>query len=175
MESALEHILMHRHKAEMQAYVAANPDSFDELIQLALIEKHPYSWRASWLLWSVMSKNDKRFEGYLDELVDILPHRKDNQKREFLMILQRLDLKEEHEGRLIDICISLWESTEKQPSVRANAFKLLLKISKKYPELKQEIKGLTEPHYLDSLSKGVRSSVLKMMRSFQQKQPNKIR
>ena len=38
---------------------------------------------------------------------------------------------------------------------------ILLKISKKYPELKNEINYLFEDNYLNNLSPGIRSNLLK--------------
>ena len=52
----------------------------------------------------------------------------------------------------------------KSPSVRVNAFKFIVEIAKKHPELIKEISFLTQDHYLDSLSPGAKHSVLKLMR-----------
>lgn len=163
METALEKILTNTHKPEMIAYVAAHPESFEEAIQLAISDKQPYSWRAAWLLWSCMTKNDKRIQKYIKEIITVLPKRKDNQKRELLKIIEQLELKEAYEGILFDYCVSIWEKTDKQPSVRFNAFKILAKIAKKHPELLKEISSLTENQYTESLSPGVIKSVTKII------------
>ena len=38
---------------------------FEEIIKLAIVDKQPYSWRAAWLLWSCMDKNDQRIHKYI--------------------------------------------------------------------------------------------------------------
>jgi hypothetical protein len=169
MQSKLEYILTNSHKAEMIAYLKSMPADFDEAIKLALSDKQPYSWRASWLLWSCINKNDQRIQKYIEKIIDTLLERRDNQLRELLMILQQMDLDERYEGKLFDICVTVWMSIEKQSSVRYNAFKMLIKIAKKHPELTQEIHLLTEPHYLNSLSDGIKRSLLKMMLGLKKK------
>ena len=135
IESKLEHLLTNSHKAEMITYMESHPEDFSEAIKLAITDKPPYSWRASWLLWSCMDKNDKRVSKYLKKIIDILPHRKDNQQRELLLILQRMELNNNHECKLFDYCTKIWEQIGKNPSLRYNAFKTLVTILKKHPDL----------------------------------------
>jgi hypothetical protein len=165
VETALEKLLVSKHKKEMITYVTANPACFDELIELTSSVKNPYSWRAAWLLWSCMSENDPRVTSFVPELMGRLSESADNQKRELLKILWLMDIDETLEGLLFDQCVAIWEQISHQPSVRFNAFKLLLKIAKKHPEVNEEISALTEAQYIDTLSPGARKSVLKMIRS----------
>lgn len=161
-ETKLEHLLTSSHKADLISYMKSNPRDFAEAIQLAIADKQPYSWRAAWLLWSCMDKNDNRLRSYVKTIIDILPERKDNQQRELLMILQRMELNSDFEGRLFDVCKKIWEQVSKNPSLRYNAFKILVAISKKHPDISQEIKTLTESYYTDSLSDSVKKSILKL-------------
>ena len=161
-ETKLEHLLTNSHKAEMITYMESHPEDFTEAIKLAIADKQPYSWRASWLLWSCMEKNDKRVIKYLKKIIDILPQRKDNQQRELLMILQRMELNNEYEGQLFDSCTKIWEQIGKNPSLRYNAYKTLVTISKKHPDLSREIKTLTESYYTDTLSDSVKKSITKL-------------
>ena len=163
MQSKLEYILTNSHKAEMIAYLKSTPGDFDEAIHLALSDKQPYSWRAAWLLWACIEKNDPRIQKHIEKIIEILPKRGDNQLRELLIILQQMELNDSYEGKLFDICVSIWKRIEKQSSVRYHAFKTLIKIAKKHPDLTQEIKLLAESHYMNTLSAGVKRSLLKMM------------
>jgi hypothetical protein len=162
METKLEHLLTTSHKAELISYMESHPEDFAETIQLAVADKQPYSWRASWLLWSCMNKNDKRLRSYIKEIIAILPERKDNQQRELLLILQRMEINDEYEGQLFDACIKIWEQTNKIPSVRYNALKLLVSISIKHPDLIREINSLTESNYTDTLSDILKKSITKL-------------
>jgi len=163
METELEYILTHSYKAEMISYIKSHPENFEEAIKLAISDKQPYSWRAAWLLWSCMDKNDQRVHKYIDKIIDALPTKDDDQLRELLIILQRMELSDDQEGKLFDLCINTWEKIGKQPSLRFNAFKLIVKIAKRHPDLSKEINFLTESHYTDSLSDTVKKSILKMM------------
>ena len=75
-----------------------------------------------------------------------------------------MELKEEYEGILFNLCMDIWEQINKTPSVRITALKFIIKIAKKHPELSQEITFLTQDHYLESLSPGIKHSVSRMMK-----------
>ena len=169
IETKFEHLLTNSHKADMIAYMESHPEDFTEAIKLAIADKQPYSWRASWLLWSCMDKNDKRVSKYLKKIIDILPERKDNQQRELLMVLQRMELNDEYEGQLFDSCTKIWEQIGKNPSLRYNALKTLVAISKKHPDLSREIKTLTESYYTDNLSDSVKKSITKLTKDLTKK------
>jgi hypothetical protein len=164
METALEHILTSSYKVDMIAWMDAHPEYFEEAIKLAVSNKQPYSWRAAWLLWSCMEKNDQRIQGYVKSIIDILSVRDDNQLRELLIILHQMEINEELEGLLFNHCISIWEKINKKPSLRIIAFKIIDKIAKKHPDLSREIIFLTQNQYLDSLSPAAYKSVTNMIK-----------
>jgi hypothetical protein len=163
LQTKLQHILTSTRKAEMVAYIKTEPGAFEEAIHLALTGEQPYSWRAAWVLWACMEESDPRIKPHLKSFIELLPQKSYNEQREFLIILQRMDISGDDEGRLFDTCVRIWEKLGLQASVRHNALKMMAKIAKKHPELKQELKLLTEPHYLDSLSDGVRRSVARIL------------
>lgn len=160
----LEHKLLNSYKAEMISFMDTHPEYFEEAIQLAVSDKQPNAWRAAWLLWSCMEENDRRIQKYIKKIVDTLENKDDGHQRELLKILLNMELNEEYEGKLFNLCMDIWEQISKSPSVRVNAFKFIFKIAKKHPELAKEIRFLTEDHYLESLSPGAKHSVLKMMK-----------
>lgn len=162
METQLEYILTNYNKAAMISHIAAHPQCFDELITYALSDKQPYSWRAAWLLWSCMQENDQRLHGHISQLIDAIPSKRDEHQRELFKILHKMELNEESEGMLFNLCTSIWEKIQKKPSVRYNAFKIIVKIVKRYPELSNEIEYLVDEQYLHSLSSGTKRSILKM-------------
>jgi len=166
METALEHILTSSYKAEMISYMNAHPEDFEEAINLAISNKQPYSWRAAWLLWSCMEENDQRIQGYIRNIINTLTTKNDDHQRELLKILLQMELNEEYEGFLFNVCVTVWEKINKKPSVRLTAFKVIVKIAKKYPDLSHEIIFLTQNQYLDSLSPTVKRSISRMIKEF---------
>lgn len=150
----------------MISYLTAHPEDFEEAIKLAISNKQPYSWRAAWLLWSCMGKNDSRIKGYVKKIIDTISDKTDDQQRELFIILQQMDINEEFEGVLFNHCVTVWEKINKKPSVRFNAFKIIVKIVKKHPYLSREIIFLTQNQYLDSLSPAAKKSIVKMTKQF---------
>jgi hypothetical protein len=164
METALEWKLTNSYKADLISYLVAHPEDFEEAIKLAIADKQPYSWRAAWLLWSCMEENDPRIQGYLKKIIDTISDKNDDQQRELLIILQKMEINEELEGLLFNHCVTVWEKTGKKPSVRYNAFKIIVKIGKKHPVLFHEIGFLIQDQFMDSLSPTVRRSISRMLK-----------
>ncbi len=115
MKTSLEHILGSFYKPEMVAYMAGHPEEFKNAIELAISERQPYAWRAAWLLWSCMEKNDPRIKEYIPAIISVLKSMPDGQQRELLKILHLMDLDEESEGILFETCVNVWEKVHKQP------------------------------------------------------------
>lgn len=150
----------------MISFMNSYPEYFDEAIELALADKQPYSWRAAFVLWSVIEENDKRIKKHINKFVKVVKNKNDGHQRELLKILLMMELDEKYEGVLFDICMNVWEQIDKSPSVRVNALKMIIKIADKHPELKKEISFLAQDHYLESLSPGAKHSVKKILSEF---------
>ena len=161
----LEICLTHNYKDGMVSFLKTHPECWEETIQLAVTNKQPYSWRAAWLLWSCIEKNDTRIQPHIQSLIEGLKDKKDGHQRELLKILIVMELSEEQETNLMDYCIRLWKDIQKTPSIRYTAFRFIHKIALKYPELSNEIKFYTDIKYVESLSPGVRKSINKLIQS----------
>lgn len=160
---SLKEVLINSYKSEMIAFIQSNHKAFDEAITIALSDEQPFAWRAAFVLWSCMEENDPRIKKQMKRFVAALQEKQDGHQRELIKILFQMDLGDKYEGIIFDTCISLWEDISKVPSVRYNAFKMILKIVKKHPELAEEILFLTEDRYLESLSAGIRNSINRMI------------
>ncbi len=169
MESVLENKLMTSYKNEMISFLKSHPEYFEEAIHLAISNKQPYSWRAAFLLWGSIEENDKRIQKYIKSIVNCIQGKEDGHQRELLKILYKVKISGKYEGRIFDICMNLWEQISKNPSVRMTAFKFIMKIAKKHPELLEEINFLTQEQYLESLSPGVKRSINKIIHEVIQK------
>ena len=143
----------------MIVFLNSHPEYFTEALELAIGDKQPYCWRAAWLLYSCMEENDPRVRLYIQKIIAVLPEKKDGHQRELMKLLHVMELDNEQEGRVFDMCMNIWESINKQPSIRANAFLFILKTVTKYPELKEEFAFITQDQYLDTLSPGIKNSI----------------
>ncbi len=112
METSLEHLLISSHKDEMIVYMVAHPEDFEEAIKLAISNKQPYSWRSAWLLWSCMEENDQRVQGYIKDIIDTLTTKNEDHQRELIKILQQMELSDEYEGFLFDVCVTIWKKID---------------------------------------------------------------
>lgn len=165
MPTPLETLLTSTHKTAMVAHIGAHPELFEELIGLALSDRQPYAWRAAWALWDCMEQNDGRLQPYVGQMIALLPCVEESQQRELLMVLQRLEIAEEHQGRLFDECVRIWEALGKRPALRLNAFKVLLMLAQKQPGLANEVLALTDTYYTETLTKGVKHSLSKLLKA----------
>ena len=165
MPTAYESVLIECYKEEMVAYLNDHPEDFGEAIRLAVADSQPYAWRSAWLLWSCMDDDDPRIRASIDELLRVAPSKSDGHQRELIKILLRMNLSDEQEGRLFNLAVGVWEDVGKKPSVRFTAFKFIHRMGIKYPDLQREIGLLTSTELINPLSPGVRSSILKMIRS----------
>ena len=163
MRKELEQVLMSFYKNEMISFIENNPEAFEEAIELALLDEQPLSWRAAWLLFDCTEENDKRIKKHLKRIINAAKSKTGGHQREFLRILLKMNLTENQEGILFDICMNLWEDVNNIPSVRYTGFKLIVKVAGKHPELLNELNIITRDHYMQSLSPGVRKSVQKIM------------
>ena len=145
----------------MVEFMNNHPESFDQAIELALENEENFSWRATWLVAGVMEKDDQRVRPFIQKIIEVLPDRDDGHQRELLKILLKMELDEDFESLLFDISVTLWEQVRKQSSVRYYAFQGMMKVVEKYPELKNEVLSLAQPHFVNTLSPGVRKGVLK--------------
>jgi len=105
MESVIENILLNSYKNEMISFMYSHPEYFEKAIELAVADKQPYSWRAAYVLWSVIEKNDKRIQKHIKKIVIAVKDKSDGHQRELIKILLMMDLDEKYEGVLFDICI----------------------------------------------------------------------
>lgn len=126
-------------------YLDKNPEAYKEAMELMLYGEHPYAWRAGWVMGNFFKQNDKRLVPYIDTIIDKVEKSKpDGLQRELLRLILLSEFDEEKAGRIVDICLSIWESTKKQASPRMVALKILVQYSDRYTDLKPELVALTE-------------------------------
>jgi len=164
MQTELEHILISTYKDGMIAYMETHPAAYEEAVQLAISDKQPFAWRAAWLLWSCLEENDRRVQKHVKEIVKSVKSKNDGHQRELLKILLLMVIYKKYEGILFNLCLYVWVEINKSPSVRITAFKFILKLVKKHPELSNEITFLLQERYLETFSPGVKKSISKMMK-----------
>lgn len=118
------------------------------------LSEHEFAWRAAWVIHHFSDKHPQQIEKYAQKYIEILPKlERDGHIREIINILTNLNLTEEQDGEIFDICYQLIQSNKRQSSVRAVCFRFMMKLADNYPELKEEIKIIFD-NIKDFLSQG---------------------
>ena len=149
------------------AYMSKHPRAFEEAVRLMLTNKKPVAWRAVWIVGSCMGANDPRVRKHSKKLISLLPACSDGHQRELLKVIEKAGIQKNLEGMLFDQCMSIWEKTGKQSSVRITALHVMAKIAERHPDLKKEIAGLVTSHYTDSLSPAIRKTAVRIAKQLQ--------
>lgn len=159
--------LLFRDKAQKQLIIDkinGSPELFNEFLDFSLLPNKPLAWRAAWVLKSCLVKNDRRISERALEITKSIKGKEDGHQRELIKTLEIIELDESYEGYLFDECLTIWETLSKIPSTRMTAFKSMNRIAKKYPELKQDLRLLTEEHYTESLTPGIAATLRKELK-----------
>jgi len=113
---------------------------FPALLQLALHEKDPLSWRACWLLDGADEKKPGIAKKYIPRIVESLSELESKGAlRSLLRLLSRYDIPEDEQGLLIDLCFSYLVSELYPVAVKAHAMQIIYQHVLIYPELKGEL------------------------------------
>jgi hypothetical protein len=146
-------------------YLSKSSENLDEAMQLVFEGKHPYAWRAAYMLAYYFKSHPNLVIQYIHDIIDQVKIAKpDGLQRELLRMIMIAGFNEAYAGKVVDLCFSLWESVKKQASVRMIALKILLQYSEHYPELKPELIVLTEIHGFDN-QRGAKHSTQKIRES----------
>ncbi len=165
MSDTLKEKLLGRiNKNELVEILNNQPKQFELAVEFALSNEKSVSWRATWLLFHSIKKNDNRLKSYIPNFISSLKGKGDGHQREILKIILKFDINDDLEGVLFDECMNIWENIYKSPSVRFTAFRFIVITAKKYPELKNEIKFITQNHYVETLSQGFKQSFNRLKR-----------
>lgn len=161
MIQTLENVLEgHFSKEKAVNFVKSDQNVFFKALDYAVSDHYPLGWRSAWIVFHTMEDNDERIKPLINTILESFNEaKKDGHHRELLKIIYRMNLDDDQEGVLFDKCMSIWESVKKSPSVRSMAFKILIGIAQKYPELRNELDFIMQAQYLNSLSPGIKLSV----------------
>ena len=113
---------------------------FKTLLQLALHEKDPLAWRASWVLDGADEKRPGMAREYIPEIVRRLPSLESKGTlRSLLRLLTRNQIPEDEQGLLIDLCFNYLVSELYPVAVKAYSMEIIYHHVLLYPELKHEL------------------------------------
>ncbi len=148
-------------------YVLANPAEFDNLIKLSFGTNQPEGWRSAWVLAELV-KDYKgllaRIAPYSRKIIDsftVFKH--PGQKREYMKVMQLLNLQEEEMGLLLNLCFDWLLDKEIDVAIRVHCMQIIYEFSLKEPDLQQELKVILEQE-MDYGSAGFRGRARKILK-----------
>lgn len=125
--------------------ISQNSQHFQLLISIALYNKEKRSWRAAYLVDKIHDIDPEILLPYLDEItLQLKTETSTSKKRHFLKLISMNNIKEKHQGFLVDYCLNALTSAKEPPAVRVHAMQILFNISENEPELKPEILAVIE-------------------------------
>jgi hypothetical protein len=126
-------------------YIGLDPERFKELVKLFLSSEYKIAQRASWPIGICGEEHPELIKPYLAKLIDNLDKPiHDAVKRNTIRIFQFIEIPERLMGKLATKCFEYLSTPSEPIAVRVFAMTVLLNITKKQPELKNELKILIE-------------------------------
>jgi hypothetical protein len=147
------------------ASIGNNQELFDETMELMYLDKYPVSMRAAWIAYLVSNKFPQLVKPHLNRLMYTLKITKvDGVKRSILkmFIETPYKLSDEVYGELADIAFTFVQDQKQAIAVRAFSIDILLKVSKIYPEITNEIAAILEG-ILPDCSRGLKNKCQKIL------------
>lgn len=106
-------------------------------------EKYPYSEYGSWLLMHVVKKHKNLLLPHVEKMIDLLFITENSSvRRNVMSILHQMPYTDYREGEVLELLISILMDKANPVAVLVHSIYMLIPISRKYPELRQEIQSI---------------------------------
>ena len=148
-------------------YIGSDPERFRVLMDIFLFEEYRIAQRSAWVVSHVADRHVFRINPYIHAMVDRM--KTSNQgaiKRNTLRVFAMMELPEECQGRVVDVCFNILDNPKEPIAVRVHAMQNLWNICQKEPELIPELKVIIEDHMATG-SAGFRNRGGKILRSME--------
>ena len=130
------------HALAIANYACQSKKNFSELMHCFLDEEYRLAQRAAWSVsWAAKQKPSMVYP-HIKDLVSVLYKEKvhDAVIRNSVRVLQEIEIPEKFHGEVMDACFQFIESHTMPVAIKAFALTTLFNLSKKYPEIKPELK-----------------------------------
>jgi hypothetical protein len=144
-----EEILKEHSKSQalkVAGYACLSKKNFKELMTCFLDEEYRLAQRAAWSVSWAAKERPEMIYPHIKDLVFVL-HRKnvhDAVKRNAMRVLQQIDIPEKYQGEVMDACFQFLEQPSVPVAIKAFSLTTLFNLSKKYPEIRPELKLIIE-------------------------------
>ena len=162
-----EKLLKQRYSKEtiqgIAEFLVQNPDSLHSYLKIIKDGKPGMSQRAAWALGHAGEMDKTILIPHLSTLIEILQHPKhDAVTRNIYRVLQYVNIPEDFEGRIYNLCIRDLINPKQPVAVKCFGMTTAYNISKKHKELQSELKMVIEEN-LENASAGYKSRAKKIL------------
>lgn len=135
--------------ARIVKWIGGDQRRFNELLNLFLQGEHVVKQRAGWPLGYAVAAHPHLIRKHVHKLLSNLrqPGLHDAVKRNTVRILQDISIPEKFEGEVMSLCFDYISTPNEKPAVKAYSLSILNTLSKKYPEIKQELEAIIESRW----------------------------
>jgi hypothetical protein len=127
-------------------YASSSPKHFKELIKCFLANEYRLAQRAAWSVSWAARKKPELIKPYIKDLVAQLSRTDvhDAVIRNSVRVLEAIEIPEELHGDVMNACFVFIEKPSTPVAIKAFSLTALFNLSKRYPEIKNELKVIIE-------------------------------
>lgn len=127
--------------------VLSNPDKYyDAMVEMAFSDDLKKSNRAARIITFINFENKELIKPYISRIIHNIEGMSSSKQMNFLyLLIDHVDLLDEEElGVLVSFCFDWMISDKATPGVKVTSLEILLKVTRKIPELKDELMLIIE-------------------------------
>ncbi|MBI4947794.1 MAG: hypothetical protein HY840_15490 [Bacteroidetes bacterium] len=153
-----------RQAVKISRYACQSKSNFKELIQCYLSDNYVLAQRAGYSVSIAGIMQPSLISPYIKELIAVLSQKNVHGAviRNSLRVLEIIEIPEKYHGRLMQICFQFLEDHSTSIAIKAYSMTIISNLSKKYPEIKSELKLIIEAHW-EQASPGFKSRGRKIL------------
>jgi hypothetical protein len=137
------------HALKIAGYACESKTNFKELMKCFLDDEYRLAQRAAWSVSWAARKKPEMIYPHLESLVSVL-HKKnvhDAVIRNSIRVLQGIEIPDKFHGQVMDACFRFMEKPSTPVAIKVFSLTTLFNLSKKYPEIKPELKLIIEDNW----------------------------
>ena len=138
-------------------YIGSDSERFEALMQLFFVDDWCLNQRASWPIPLIVERLPELIFPYVERLIKNLENPSHNAVvRNTVKLFQDIEIPEKFQGQVVNLCMALLADPKEPVANRVFSMTVIYNISKKWPELQNELRILIESQ-MESESPGFKS------------------
>lgn len=131
----------------LKADFLSQETSLDALYEIMKFRDPEFNHRASWVFNHIIEEKPNWLVPYINDLITWLPNSVSSTQRDTLRSVTKYGVPTENEGAWIDICFDFLLDPDQAVAVKVHAMEIAFRITKKHPDLKNELLDVLDQFY----------------------------